>query len=171
MRRQQPRKKSNDTIACGGGGCPATPVSPAEFCNYIVQHKWPKDGEVFDHNEGQVEPGDPEPFDRTAAFHIWGIGRDAHNVDKAKVTNLAKYDLIHTGLFNFLEVAGKDISEEGDVMLMIEGVPMDHTVQIRRHIVIISGVTWCPKVFECTRCSFQSSDHAEAEKLPCPSFV
>jgi hypothetical protein len=155
-----------------GGGCHATPVMKEELFNHIQEFGWPSTEQVYDAelNEVRVPANRSINFGDFSGYNLWGIGRQARNIDRDSVPNPMQFDLIEKGLMNYLGHLGHAASEAGDVMLVIQGVSTESPEQHHRFACLISGTTWNPKVCDVTVLDFAANVADETQEiltLPC----
>ena len=75
------------------------------------------------------------------------------------------------GLGNWLGATDKALVESGNFMVMGEGQPLSIDVR-RRHIALVTGVTWNPKCFEVTVLKWRDGDlTASMPEMQLPSLV
>lgn len=153
-----------------GGGCTSTPVSCHELHHFLNTSGWPTDKDTLDLDgaEAVVQPISAEHFSSISGQQIWGIGRAPKNVDRAGVASAQQFNKIEQGFNNFLDTCGDDVQTAlgaAGLLVIVEGEPLP-PYQDKRLVVIISGRTLRPKVFDCIRCEFvdaanRTSDVAE----------
>ena len=157
-------------VASWGCGCSETPITCDEFYRYIIEEGWPDDKEVYDTDciECKVAADWPESFDEAAPYQLWGIGREARNIDRQTLPDRRKFELIEAGLTNFLGHVGKDVADSGELLLMIEGAPASPDSPTKRFLAFVSGTCYSPKVFDCVMCDFRRMGDAADDVLELP---
>lgn len=157
-----------------GGGCRQTPITADEFFSFVSSSGWPTDAELLDssNTEGKVGPMPAQPFAQSAGYRLWGCGRAPRNVDKATVASARRFDIVEKGLVNYITEVGRDVADSGQLMLMVEGTPLPTaTSRSKRCVIIVSGTTYKPKVFDCAQCEFKLDDNEVCEQLRLPCEV
>ncbi|CAK0877526.1 unnamed protein product [Prorocentrum cordatum] len=154
-----------------GGGSRASPFTPGELCQYIVQHGWPKDSAVFDVDlvERRATPDFKTKFTDTDEIDPWGMSRSARNADRPGSRVPAAWDVVEKGIYKFLLSinAGKGEDDASGVMLIIAGRTV-HGDGHMRFASLVTDVTFNPCVFDVTLNEFEKHAH---EELALPSWV
>lgn len=133
-----------------GGGCKDTPISPLELLEFWTANGWPKDSEMNDGDASeQPAPTSSDTFSECASCDPWGWGRMARNIDMTDLSSLDKYNMIESGLFNYLEWVDRDKADSGEMMMIIVGRSAVTSPVVRNDVVIVSGVCYNPKVHKC----------------------
>jgi hypothetical protein len=146
------------------------------FIGCLLFHNRPNNDELFNGIASET-PAEPESVDRAnaaASYQIWGFDRDARNIDPDLRAEGSRFQFIEIGVHNFLQVKGKEVSESGELMVMVQGVPLwddDILAATRRVVFSIAGVVWTPKVFDVVRCCFCIDADASAHDLTFPCDV
>ncbi|CAK0833634.1 unnamed protein product [Prorocentrum cordatum] len=161
-----------------GGGSRASPFTPDELCQYIVQHGWPKDSAVFDVDlvERRATPDFKTKFTDTDEIDPWGMSRSARNADRPGSRVPAAWDVVEKGIYNFLLSinAGKGEDDASDVMLIIAGRAV-HGDGHMRFASLATDVTFNPHVFDVTLNEFEKHADVVSEEtrreLALPSWV
>ncbi|CAK0882625.1 unnamed protein product [Prorocentrum cordatum] len=133
-----------------GGGCNALPITGDEFCNYITANGWPSYQEVFDDSleERMAQVDEPIDFELFKNVDLWGVPRGARNVDRAASRAPHAFEFVEKGIMSYMTYIGTQKAEEGDTMLMVEGPGVRGGRW--RCAVIVSDITWNPRVFDIT---------------------
>ena len=163
-----------------GGGCKATPLAPAELCNYIREAGWPTYKDVFDTGQSSnfVPATDEVDWDDVKDFDAFGNESWARNVPRDTVPSMTttQFDIIEKSIFHYLESLTSKVMSSGDVMLMAEGPlrrDLDQPVEgegpaelgVWRSCVLITGTCFSPKVFDATLQTFVDPVAESAESL------
>ena len=153
------------------GGTASTPVSASELFEHAKRSGRATVDEVADTSGEQVFIASDDSIDYHdySNINLFGIGRWARNVSRSLVDNVREFDFLEMGLHNYLVHVGKEKADEGDLMLCVEG---DGCVfggpRKRRCMFFVTGVCYCPKVFDVTRLSFEFEEHAISDGLELP---
>lgn len=155
-----------------GGGCSCTPITKEEMCEYVKASGWPSQAEVLDsaRQESRSLPAEGIDFDAYASYNMWGRGRATRNADRESSRAPEAFDVIEVGIMRYLMTLPRAASDAGDIMLLIDG-PRHDGAGVLRVAVLITGVTYNPKVFEVTWQDFLYEEHSSAAVLPLPSMV
>ena len=109
---------------------------------------WETEGDLLEGFETITQDQDPlgkQFFGDFSGYNLWGIGRQARNIDRDSVPNPMQFDLIEKGLMNYLRHLGHAASEAGDVMLVIQGVSTESPEQHHRFACLFSGTIGTPR--------------------------
>ncbi|CAK0875952.1 unnamed protein product [Prorocentrum cordatum] len=133
-----------------GGGCNALPITGDEFCHYITANGWPSYQEVFDDSleERMAQVDESIDFELFKNVDLWGVPRGARNVDRAASRAPHAFEFVEKGIMSYMTYIGTQKAEEGDTMLMVEGPGVRGGRW--RCAVIVSDITWNPRVFDIT---------------------
>eukprot|EP00959_Pyramimonas_sp_CCMP1952_P463484 9485016-Pyramimonas_sp.AAC.1 len=167
--RQKPTNKdkpSNPEYAlCWGGGCHATPFTPNELRDYIIECGWPSEEEALDgtHAERGVPADSTTDFEAVEYCDPWGVSRSARNAYRDGSRVPAAFDIIEKSMFNYLVSigTGRDASDAADVMLIVEGPAVKGDT--KRYVAMVTDITFSPHVFEVTDHVFEDSANLRSE--------
>lgn len=156
-----------------GGGVKACPISAAELWQMHQEVGWPRDEEVYSAGAFHVNADLLMDVDAGSGFDLWGCPRSATAVCLATVANTEAFNLVHSGVCNYLEFLPRAAADNGDVMLLVEGTLKASPGSFSRDIIIVAGTCWSPRAFDLVRCRFGDDSHrAEAAlRLPCTCCV
>jgi hypothetical protein len=171
---QQPQSKAGAYRPSWGGGCNATPFTKHELHQHIAEFGWPRNSQVRDDDceETRAARDSTSDFHAASQYNLWGIGRWAHNVDRSSVKSSVQFDIVHRGLFGFIEHhVGKAASDEADVMVIVSGKSVFNNRHCVRVAGLITGTCYCPKVFDVTRLRFEHDSDSTSVDLQLPCFL
>ena len=163
-----------DVYSCiWGGGSTACPLTCNELAEYHSRFGWPSDVEVYsdDVESFKAAPDNDNGCDWGSGRPLWGIGRSARNIDRTHVPSVEQFDVIETGLHNYLESLGKSMADSGEVMVGVSGASSTVPSDTLNFVAIISGTTYSPKVFDVVPCDFHNLAHKVAADMQFPSLV
>ncbi len=141
----------------------------------MKENGWPGDAEVIDRScqEVRVEPDVEANFEHSKGYNLWGIGRDARNVDRPAVeTEAGQFEIIEKSIMSYLmHRVGRAEADSGHVMLIIEGPSRRSAGQRFRIAGIVTGTCWNPMVCDITSVHFDLGTDSTAEILALPCTV
>lgn len=167
---QRPEVKNTYKLMWGGG-CSITPLTAEEFWSWHQQFGWPSDAEVFDEggDEILVKPDKEQTFNER--FPLWGVGRAARNIDRATTPSPAQFNVIESGLNNFVQSLTKPVADSGAVMVIIEGPSLSASGAPMRCASLVTGTSYSPKVFDITPCEAEIGGRFHPVSLAMPYLV
>lgn len=124
-----------------------------------------------DGKESFVEAEHNLPLPLGNAYDLWGIHRQARNVDPSTTTSPQKYALVEQGLHRLLESLPRVVADSAEVMFMIEGQCETDAQSIRRSVGLFTGTSYNPKVFDVTINEFVDEAVAHSSPLVLPFLV
>lgn len=151
-----------------GGGIVATPISPVELHKHHEEFWFPPDSEVFCPDEFHVGASDPGLFASHSGYDCWVCPRSSLATCRKTLERPMMFDLTHRGIGNYLERLPRPLASSGSVMLMLQGPSRRDPTQVRRSLVIVSQVTWTPRVWEVALCEFGDVAAGAAAELQVP---
>ena len=152
------------------GGCSSVPITKEELCAHVRANGWPSDSEVYEkgHQISTVIRDATVSGDASSTYNLWGIGRQARNSARRNGAHAMAFDLIEKGIVRYLEVIGRPVADQGDVMLMVEGPALARPGGTDRVPFVVSGTCWSPKVFDACRLEFRNEGDRYSENLVLP---
>lgn len=169
---QVKQTKPPDYRPVWGGGCHATPITKEELHQFIEQEGWPKDEDVNDKSmaEVRVEADTGVDFEMCSGYNLWGIGRQARNVDRSRTRCPGAFPVIEKGLFNFIAMLGREAADAGGIMLMVAGPSLEEG-HFFRSVCLLTGTCYNPQVWDATCLEFEQVGDEASEQLTLPCHV
>ena len=118
---------------------------------------------------------DAHDFEWSKDEKIFAIGRQPKNIDPARLRDVPLHQFIEKGFMNFIEYVGKDVADTGEVLILVEGVPLRAHASSRfertREVALITGTIYSPKVCDFTVTYFDDVNCKFSRVLELPSDV
>lgn len=159
-------------IPIWGGGCHATPITKEEMHQHITENGWPTSEEIRDEAGGETRaaPDTNVNLESTAGFNLFGISRQARNIDRSATRAPEVFDFVEKGIHNYLSHVGRDAAQAGDILLIIDGPALDGGGWCRMAF-LVTGTSFNPKVFDITMLDWMNEEASSAEVLVLPTDV
>ena len=98
---------------------------------------------------------------------LFAVGKHGHNIDRSRISDVARHDLIHSGFANFVQLHSERVkAAEAEVFFLIEATDIDSKCY-KRLVGSITGTADAPVVFDVTPYSFVTPADATSASLPC----
>ena len=131
-------------IPLWGGGHPSTPLTADELHAYWSTHGWPSDSMVFHDKSTHVPAGQTDGmFSHCKNYQLVGCDRSILGICPHSIADKRKFDLIHKGLWNHMDLMKRDIAESGEVMMVIDQ-GAGEAASFHRVVFVVADSTWSP---------------------------
>ena len=100
-------------------------------------------------------------------YDAFGCCRSHLGICRASLQEPLNFDLVHSGLWNYMDLMKREDSETAECMVLLEGERIGGGVE--RQVISVTGCVWMPHALDFTVRDWIDPRHATAQpiELPC----